>query len=94
MQAVISPNLPQNACCLMIAGGLSDECKYQLRRFGITLLEPVAERALPESLQAHADLSCHYLGQGRVLLSENQTILAAQLAALGFQTTMVPPPQA
>ena len=94
MQAVVDPNLPQNPCALMVAGGLSDESKYQLRRFGITLLEPVAECALPESIRTHADLSFHYMGQGRVLLSKNQTILAAQLAALGFQTTMVPPPQA
>ena len=77
------PNLPENDCSVMIAGGLRPEATDALYKRGIKIIQPVRSSILPEPTSSHADMLMTYFGDGEIALSPEEASLKNELKQYG-----------
>lgn len=86
MRRMTQPNLPTGRLRTAIAGRGEERILDLLSARGITLLTGGENTCLPPPLRRHADMFCHSLGDGSLLLAEGEDRLAHRLEKRGYRT--------
>ncbi|MCR4925453.1 MAG: hypothetical protein K5917_04100 [Clostridiales bacterium] len=86
---VLSPNIPQGKVEKAVASRQYPEIANAFKNLGITLFFVKPDKSLQTPVRQHADMLCHYLGEGRVLLARGQAELYNELSKAGFTAEFI-----
>ena len=81
-----NPNLPQGRVKAVICGEMCVELNGYLDSIGIERLVISPNNYIDPAVKYHADMSALYLGDDKIILSENQQKLSAIREDKGFET--------
>lgn len=82
-QFIENPNLPKTSVYTVIAGKGIKPYEEKLREYGVEILYTQICNRVGPFVEAHADLSCFYSGQGKFLLERGQADLYTALTKIG-----------
>lgn len=89
MKFIKTPYLPQNDVTFGIAGIGVEKYINGLKGLNIEVLVADSEPSVPKPVKDHADLSVHYLGDGRALLSKTQKKVKTELENFGCKCRFI-----
>lgn len=82
---VKSPNLPFGDVSMAIIGEAYESIRTELQEIGIYVVTAGQNSPLDIPVRYHSDMICHYLGDGSIIVAQNETELADELKNRGFK---------
>lgn len=79
-----NPNLPDNKVRALICGSSDERILSFFGKECIDVLCPDINQDIPLPVSNHADMSCLYLGNGKIITDKRQTNLKSKLAKMGM----------
>ncbi len=79
-----NPNLPEGKVTSLVCGGLNEEAVRLLKDRGAEIFYTEKNTSVDESVSYHCDISALYLGDGKIVVDNQQEALMNNLKIKGF----------